>query len=176
MSTLMEVTLFGIDVLTLTVRVPPETGQRLRSLVQGRDYGDSLADSVAAVILETEDLWARQVFERDASRARMLDGMQETSRQAVEAGFIGRAHHEDFVEGLPEMFDFLEDRGVHEEDAVFFRIRGDTVRTLYRTSDGEVLMDRTVVDPEARRGSVPSFFAPGTRFREGLVRSLISDR
>jgi len=176
MSTLMEVTIFGIDVLTLTVRVSPETGDRLGTLVEGRDYSDALADSVAAVILETDDLWARQVFERDASRDRMLDGMAETSRRALEAGYIGQAHHDDFVEGLPEMFDFLEERGIEEGDEVFFRIRGDTVRTLYRTSGGEVLMDRSVVDPEARRGSVPGFFAPGTRFREGLVRSLTSGR
>jgi hypothetical protein len=173
MSALMEVTIFNIDVLTLTVRVSAETGDRLRRLTEGRGYGDQLADSVAAVILTDDDLWARQVLERNVGYGRMLGGMRETMEKAADAGYVTTQYVVGFAERLPELFGFLEADGAKEGDAIFFRIRGDTVRTLYRTVAGDVLLDRSVVDGEARRGSIPSFFAPRTRFRKRLVESLL---
>lgn len=173
LSALMEVTIFNIDVLTLTVRVPPRVADRLRSLSAGRSYSDELADSVAAVMLEADDLWARQELHRDVGYDRMTGGTRETAERAAEAGYIGGAHLEDFVARIPDLFGFLRDEGASEGDELFFRIRGDTVRTVYRTVKGEVRLDRTVVDPEARRASIPAFFAPDTRFRKRLVESLL---
>lgn len=174
MSALMEVTIFNIDVLTLTVRVAPRTGERLRALTEGRRYSDELADSVAAVILAAEDLWARQVLERDVGYGRMLGGMRETVEKAAEAGYVTPEYVAGFAARLPELFGFLEADGAKEGDEIFFRIRGDTVRTLYRSAAGDVLLDRSVVDPEARRSSIPGFFAPNTRFRKRLVESLLN--
>jgi hypothetical protein len=173
LSALMEVTIFNIDVLTLTVRVSPEVAERLRSLSEGRSYSNELADSVAAVMLEAEDLWARQVLHRDVGYDRMAGGMRETTEKAAEAGYIGEAYLQEFIARIPELFGFLRDEGASEGDEIFFRIRGDTVRTVYRTVEGEVRLDRAVVDHEARRASVPAFFAPETRFRRRLVESLL---
>lgn len=173
LSALMEVTIFNIDVLTLTVRVRPEVAEHLRNLSEGRSYSDELADSVAAVMLEADDLWARQVLHRDVGYDRMAGGMRETAQKAAEAGYISAAYLESFVARIPDLFGFLRDEGASEGDEIFFRIRGDTIRTVYRTNEGEVQLDRTVVDPEARRASVPAFFAPDTRFRRRLVESLL---
>jgi hypothetical protein len=173
LSALMEVTIFNIDVLTLTVRVSPEAAERLRSLSEGRSYSEELADSVAALMLEAEDLWARQVLHRDVGYDRMAGGMRETTERAAEAGYISEAYLEEFGARIPDLFGFLREDGAREGDEIFFRVRGDTVRTVYRTVEGEVRLDRTVVDPEARRASVPAFFAPGTRFRRRLVESLV---
>lgn len=176
MTALMEVTILNIDVLTLTVRVDAPTRARLDSLVAGRRYSDELADSVAAVMLEADRMWARQVLHRDVSYGRMLGGMRETSEKAADAGYISAAYLERFSASLPELFGFLEEDGASEGDEIFFLVEGDSVRTLYRTVDGRVLLDRTAVDPEGRRGSVPSFFAPDTRFRKRLVESLTGER
>jgi hypothetical protein len=175
MEALLEVTIFNIDVLTLTVRVGPETARRLAGLAEGHgEYSEELADSVAVVMLEADDAWARQVFLRDVGLGRLTGGMRETAEKAAEAGYISQEYAAEFAAALPEWFGFLEERGAKEGDAIYFRIQGDRVSTAYRTVDGQVLLDDTTVDPESRFGSIPSFFAPGTRFRERLVKSLLA--
>lgn len=174
MRALLEVTLFNIDVLMLTIRVAPETGARLQSLVSGRDeYDDALADSVAVVMLEAKDAWARQVFERDVSLGRLTGGMVETAEKAAEAGWVTDEYVEDFAAGLPSLFGFLGERGAKEGDTIYLRMTGDRIRTIYETVDGEVLLDEVGESAEGRRASIPSFFAPGTRFRKKLVESLL---
>ena len=175
MRALLEVTLFNIDVLTLTVRVAPETGARLHALVGDREeYDQALADSVAAIMLDVQDAWARQVFERDVGLGRLTDGMLETAEKAAEAGWVTEEYVEGFASRLPTLFGFLEERGAKEGDAIYFWVSGDEVRTVYETVDGEVLLDESGVSAEGRRASVPSFFAPGTRFRKRLVESLLN--
>ena len=173
MSALLEVTIFQIDVLTLTVRVGPEDAAAIRAFAEGREYGDDLADSVATVMLETRDAWARQVFHRDVGMGRFLGGIRETAKKAAEAGFITREYFDEFSANLPTWFGFLEEPGVKKGDEIAFRIRGDRLRTVYRTVDGRILLDQEAEGAEARRASIPSFFAPGTRFRERLVKSLL---
>jgi len=174
MRALLEVTLFNIDVLTLTIRVAPETGTRLHALVDDREeYDEALADSVAAVMLGVEDAWARQVFERDVSFGRLTGGMLETAEKAAEAGWVSGEYVEEFAVRLPGLFGFLEERGAKEGDSIYFWLRGDEVRTVYQTVDGAVLLDELGVSAEGRLASIPSFFAPGTRFRKRLVESLL---
>ena len=174
MEALLEVTIFNIDVLTLTVRVGPETGARLAALAEGHsEYSEALADSVALVMLGAEDAWARQVFLRDVGLGRLTGGMRETAEKAAEAGYISQGYASSFAAALPEWFGFLEERGALEGDAIYFRIRGDEVKTTYRTVDGRVLLDDMTLDRESRLGSIPSFFAPDTRFRRRLVESLL---
>ncbi len=176
MSALLEVTIFQIDVLTLTVRVGPEEAARLEALADGQEYGPELADSVAAVILGTEDAWAHQVFHRDVGMGRFLGGVRETAEKAAEAGYITWEYFEEFSANLPIWFGFLEETGAKKGDEIVFRIREDRLRTVYRTVDGRILLDREAEGEEARRASIPSFFAPGTRFRERLVKSLLLSR
>jgi len=174
MSTLLEVTIFKIDVLTLTVRVNAATAERLQSLAEGRDYSDELADSVSALMLDVDDAWARQVFHRDVSMGRFVGGMRETAKKAAEAGFITQETFEEFSEGVPVWFGFLKETGAKKGDEILFVVRGDRLRTVYRTVDGRVLMDEEAEGEEARRASIPSFYAPGTRFRKRLVESLLA--
>ena len=174
MEALLEVTIFKIDVLTLTIRVGPNTGARLGALVAGRErYDEALADSVAAVMLRADDAWARQVFERDVGFGRVIDGVVETAVKAADAGWISAEYVEGFAAHVPRLFGFLEERGAKEGDAIYFRLTGDEVRTVYRTVDGDVLLDGVEVSPEGRLASIPSFFAPGSRFRKKLVESLL---
>jgi hypothetical protein len=174
MSTLLEVTIFKIDVLTLTIRVNGATAERLKSVAKGRSYSEELADSVAAVILDADDGWARQVFHRDVSLGRLVGGMRETAKKAAEAGFITQETFEEFSENVPAWFGFLEESGAKKGDEILFVVRGDRLRTVYRTVDGRVLMDEQAEGGEARRASIPSFYAPGTRFRKRLVESLLA--
>jgi hypothetical protein len=173
MSALLEVTIFKIDVLTLTIRVNGATAERLRAVAEGRHYSEELADSVAAVILDAAAIWARQVFHRDVGLGRLVGGMRETAKKAAEAGFIAQETYEEFSENVPVWFGFLEESGTKKGDEILFVVRGDRLRTVYRTVDGEILMDEEAEGAEARRASIPSFYAPGTRFRKRLVESLL---
>jgi hypothetical protein len=173
LSTLMEVTLLKIDVLTLTVRVPAATGERLRALARSGLPREALADSVARLVLASPRLQARQLLLRDVSVDRFLGGILETTRHAVNAGYVPAAYLASLEARLPPLFDFLAERGVRKGDEVFFEVRGGVSRTMYRDVTGDVLLDRTVDDADASRASIPAFFAPGTRFREGLINSLL---
>lgn len=172
-STLMEVTIFNIDVLTLTVRVTTETRDQLLRIVRDRSYSEELADSVAAVVLEADEAWGRQVLERDVGYGRLVDGIRETTEKAAEAGYVSTSYLEEFSASLPDLFGFLREDGAREGDEILFAVEGGTTRTLYRSVDGRIRMDRTTDQEEARLGSIAAFFAPDTRFRKGLVESLI---
>ncbi|MEM7416675.1 MAG: hypothetical protein AAF389_14315 [Gemmatimonadota bacterium] len=172
MSALLEVTIFNIDVLTLTVRVDSVTGERLERVASGRSYSDALADSVAAVMLDAEELWAMQIFHRDVGFGRLIGGMTESAEKAGEAGYVSEAYVSAFSETAPELFRFLEEDGTKEGDMILFHVVGESVRTAYLTVDGQLLLNEVGEDAEGRRASVPSFFAPGSRFRERLVKSL----
>lgn len=172
MSALLEVTIFNIDVLTLAVRVDSATGGALRRTGEGRAYSDELADEVAAIALDAEEMWAVQVFRRDVSFGRLIGGMVESAEKAAEAGYVSSDYVHTFEDRARSWFAFLEEDGAKEGDMILFHVVGDSVRTAYRTVDGDVLLNEVGESPEGRRASIPSFFAPGSRFRERLVRSL----
>lgn len=177
MEALLEVTLFNIDVLTLTVRVPDDSAARLEALVADADgYEDELADSVGAIVFDADALWSRQEFERDVGYGRLIGAMEDSAEDAVKAGYITEAYAAEFAASLPELFGFLEDDGVKEGDQIYMLVRGDTVRTLFRTVDGRVLLDRSATSAEGRNGSIPTFFAPDSDFRKRLVESLLAER
>jgi hypothetical protein len=69
-------------------------------------------------------------------------------------------------------FDFLGERGIWEGDEVFYRIQGDTLRTIYRSADERILLDQTDVGPASRLSVLGSYFVEGSDFREGLIKSL----
>lgn len=172
MSALLEVTIFNIDVLTLTVRVDSITGAAIEAAVAGREYSDEVADEVAAIVLEADEMWAMQIFHRDVGHGRLIGGMVESAEKASEAGYVSEAYVESFSAQAPDWFGFLREDGAKEEDMILFHVVGDEVRTVYRTRDGRVLLNEVGEDEEGRIASIPSFFAPGSRFRERLVRSL----
>lgn len=171
MSALLEVTIFNIDVLMLTVRVDSMTGAALER-VSSEFEGDELEDRVAAIMLEADEMWAAQVFHRDVGFGRLVGGMVESVDVAAEAGYVSSEYAEEFATQAPEWFSFIEEDGAKEGDMILFHVVGNSVRTAYRTVDGEVLLNEIGESDEGRRASIPSFFAPGSRFRERLVESL----
>lgn len=176
MGMLLEKSVFDVDVLRLRVRFGTETAARLRALAEGRSYSKGLASSVAAAALDSRELWARVRFLRGFGFDRLLEGIRDNLARARDAGMIEPATFRRAVEALPEWYGFLEGRGIRGGDVMQFRIRGDTVRTVFRTAGGELLADRTNVDA-VERVSIPArYFAPGSDFREGLIRSLLAGK
>lgn len=175
MRMLLEKTIFKVDVLTLTVRLDGAAAHRLAELAGGRELTEAVSDSVARTATDATCGQARLDFVRNVSLGRFLDAIRESSRAALEADLI---EHETFRlidESLPEWYAFLEGRGVRDGDRMSYRIRGDTLNIRYLSSSGELLLDQTDVSAARRRSVLAGYFAPGSDFRRGLIRSLFRD-
>lgn len=180
MHMLLEKTLFKVDVLTLDVRLGVDATRRVEALLDGNrsDGGavsrDRLRDSLAAVALGTHDAWALIEFQRNVSLDQFLGGVRDNLREATRAGVIQPATFHSISDALPRWYAFLADRGIRTGDEMHYRIRGDSLHTVYVGADGAVLLDQVDVGPERRQSVLGGYFAPGTDFREKLIDSLAS--
>ena len=172
MRMLLEKTFLKVDVLTLDVRFGSDAAGRIRALAEGREYAHPLADSIANVAAHATDAYARLRFERNVGLDQFLDGIRDNLERALAAGYIDRAAFDEISGGLPGWYAFLADRGIHEGDEMFYRIRGDELRVVYVATDGTTLLDRTDPGAHRRLAVLGSYYAPGSDFRESLIRSL----
>lgn len=173
MRTLLERTIFRIDVVTLTVRIGGEAGDRIERIVERGSWTEAVADSVAAIATDARRAEADLVFHRDVSQERFLDAVRDGLATARDAGIVDSASYRDIERSLPGWYAFLEGRGVREGDEMTYTIRGDTLRTRFRSAEGPVLLDQTDVGAARRRAVLGGYFARGSEFREGLLRSLV---
>lgn len=175
MRMLFEKTIFKVDVLTLEVRFGEETARRLGAFVRELGRTSEAKDSIAAVATHATDAWARIEFKRDVSLSQFLDGVDDNMRRALEAGIIEEPDYRLVADGMPRWFAFLAEDGIRKGDQVLYRIRGDTLRTVFRTAEGEVRLDQKDVGPERRLTLLGSYFAPKSNFRDKLIRSLFEE-
>lgn len=178
MEMLYERTIFGVDVLRLTLRFGPETAERLRALARGRERSDVPKDSVAAVAADARDALVRSRFVRDVSYEQWLDGIRRNLSTAWERGYLGldEAGFGALLDELERSYVPLRERGIREGEVVWYRIRGDTVLFRIEARDGRRLVDETTVGESYRRSVLWSYLAPGSDFREGLIGSLFEGR
>lgn len=173
MATLLEKTLFKVDVAWLEIWFTPEVDGRIRALAARTGGVDR--DSIAAVATRANDVLARLHFRRNVSLGQFLNGLQESARRARDAGIISSATYEDIVSSSPEWYSFLQERGIQDGDEMLYRIRGDTLRTVLRAVDGEVLLDQRDVGAERRLSVLGGYLAPGSDFRRGLIDSAVRE-
>jgi len=176
LRTLLQKTIFRIDVLTLEIRVDEGTRRRIEELARHREYSRELADAISAVALETRDAWIRIRLLRNVSLSRFVGGIRDGLKQARKAGLITAQNFRYVSESLPQWFAFLEERELQKGDQILYRIQGDAMRTVYQGVRGERLLDKTDHGADARLAVLGSYFAPESDFREGLVRSLFRGR
>ena len=183
MHMLLEKTILKVDVLSLDIRFGPEATARFASLLGDHDAParaardrDALADSVAAVALAARDVFARIEFHRAVGLGRFLDGIRDNLRRATKAGIVTVSEYRDIADGLPGWYAFLADRGIRSGDRMFYRIRGDSLRTVYVAEDGRTLLDQVDVGPHRRLSVLGGYFAPDSDFREGLFESALAAR
>jgi hypothetical protein len=172
MHMLLEKTIFQVDVLFLDIRLGAPEAARLQSLLTGRKYSDELADSVAAVALDARNAWARIEFKRDVSLEQFLDGIRKNLGRAKDAGIVTPEEYEGIVASLPRWYAFLVGRQIRSGDQMIYGIRGDTLHTVFRDAEGDILLDQVDVGPQRRVAVLGGYFAPKSDFRESLVRSL----
>ncbi len=168
----VEKTIFAVDVLAMRLRVDAATASRLDAAAGTREWAPELADTLAALVFGAREAWATVEFHRGFDRERMIEGIRRNIRGAVDAAMIDTSSYRAMTDSLPRWLHFLEGRGVQEDDTLHYRLRDDTVRVLYRAADGRVLADERHVSRIRRDGILARYLAPGSDFREGLLRSL----
>jgi hypothetical protein len=176
-TTLLEKTLFRIDVARLRIRFGPETAREVADLLLlGPPGGDRtvLEDAVAHRALGATDAWATLEFERGIGFERFLEGIRDGVEVALQAGYLDPPFARNLSDSLPGWYARLRERGVRDGDVMMYRIRGDTLRTVFRTVEGEVVVDQTDVGAQPRLAVLGGFFGPGSDFREGLLESLLA--
>lgn len=176
MQMLLQKTIFKVDVFTLRVRFDEATATRFEMLAAGRRYSSSLADSIADAALEAVDAWAVIDYLRDVELHQYLDGVRNNMKRAVEAGLISDQDYDVISAELPTMYAPIEERKILRGDQIYYRVHGDTVRTVYQGADGEMLVDHTEIGPERRVAVIGGYFAPKSSFREKLIESLFEPR
>lgn len=169
----LERTIFKVDVLTLGVRVDSATAADLDAVVDtASGYDDAVEARLAERALRADEAVGEIEFLRGASLGQFLDGVRDDMRKAVDAGWLEPAGYRAVSEGLPEWFGFLRERGIRDGDRISYHVRGDTLRTVYSDPAGDVLLDQTDVGLQHRRALLGAWLAPGSSFREDLIRSL----
>lgn len=181
MEMLLEKTLFKVDVLRLSVVLDREAAERIESALAAATSGgwelddEALEDTIAAIALDSREALTEIEFERDVGLEQFLDGIRSNLEKAREADLITASEFEDIAAQLPRWYDFLAERGIDSGDRMVQRIRGDTLRTIYVTAAGDVLLDQQDVGPVRRLSVLGGYFAPGSDFREDLVRSIVRE-
>lgn len=171
-TALLEKTIFSVDVALLRLRFGAQTALGLATLLEGASRSDALEDSVASLAAQTRDAWAGLTFLRNVGFDRFIDGIWDGVKVARDAGFIDPAFARSISDSLPVWYAALRTRGVRQGDVMMYRIHGDTLRTVFRTVDGFVLIDQVGAGTRPRLSVMGGFFGKGSDFRKGLLNSL----
>ncbi len=175
MRTLLEKTLFKVDVVTVDIWLGDEVAARLEERFAGSRYSNEVADSVADLAIRSQDAFIRVEFLRGVSLDQFLDGVDDNLKLVRKAGVITEADYEMITAGMPVWYAFLAQRGIRDGDVMRYRIRGDTLRTQFLSAEGELMLDQVDIGPERRRSVLGSYFVRSSDFREGLVKSLLGE-
>lgn len=172
-SALLEKTIFRLDVALLTLRLGPETTFELENLARAQGGGAIDEDELVEVAIRTRGSSARLQFLRDLGFDRFLDGIRNGLDAAKKAGWVDQEFAFSLSANFPLFYSSLRERGVKEGDTMFYFIRGDTLRTVFRTMDGETVVDQTDVGSMAVLSVMGGFLSPESDFHDKLLESLV---
>lgn len=173
MQMLYERTIFNVDVLHLTLVLGADTLQELGPLLGSRAVDRDAIDRAADRMLETRDALVRTRFLRALDLDQFLDGVADNLDDAHAAELIDEAERDRILAGMHEEWAVLRPRGIRPGDTAWYRIEGDSVRVVFQTLSGELPVDLHIEGAEHRRAILGGYLAPGSDFREPLIRSLL---
>jgi len=172
MHMMLQKTILRINVATIDVRVDQQTQSRLANLLRGQVYSDNLAQQLASVAIAAGRAVVQMQFKRDVSLDRWIGVVHENLEQARVAGLIDAGLERQVDQGLPQWFASLRQRGYQKGDRLIYAVERDSLRTVVVSAAGQVMVDRFEREQGTRRVVLASYFAPGSDFREPLLRSL----
>jgi hypothetical protein len=175
MHMMLQKTILRINVATIDVRVDKQTQARFAELARGKPYSGDLAQQLAPVAIGAERATVQMQLVRAVPLYRWMGVVRDNLEQARVAGLISKEIEQKVSNGLPQWFAALDKRGYEKGDRVLYAITPDSLRTVVVSAGGQVLVDMTDTDQGIRRVVLASYFAPGSDFREPLLRSLVEN-
>lgn len=172
MHMLLEKTILKVDVLTVDVRLGKSVQARMAEVVAGKKPSPELYANIAKVAIAADDALVQLKFLRDVELDQWIEVVRENLQQARDAKLISPQLQKRISAGLPKWFAALRERGYLTGDRLLYRVRGDSLRTVVVSAKGEILVDRTDKGKEEASVVMASYYAPGSDFRQPLVRSL----
>jgi hypothetical protein len=176
MHMLLQKTILKVNVATIDVRFDKATQARFAALARGQGYSEALSHQLAGTAFGAGRAVVQMQFVRDVPFNRWLGVVKDNVEQARKAGLIGKDLEERVNQGLPEWFGALKKRGYEKGDKLIYSITPDALRSVVVAANGQVYVDMIEKDPGGRRVVLASYFAPGSEFREPLLRSLVEGR
>ncbi len=175
MHMLLQKTFLRINVATIEVRIDKPTQTKLSGLATGKTFSDGLANQLTNAVIGAERGVVQMKFKRDVSLDRWLGVVRENLEQTRKAGLIDAGLEKRVMQGLPDSFAALKSRGYEKHDRLIYEVAPGMVRTVVVSGAGQVLVDRTDQDLGVRKVVLCSYFAPGSDFRDPLLRSLFEN-
>lgn len=175
MHMLLQKTFLKINVATIEVRIDKPTQTRLTGLATGKSFSDGLAEQLTHVVIGAERGVVQMKFKRDVSLDRWMGVVRDNLEQTRKAGLIDAGLEKRVSQGLPESFAALKSRGYEKDDRLIYEVAPGALRTVVVSGSGQVLVDRMDQDPGVRKVVLCSYFAPGSDFRDPLLRSLFEN-
>jgi hypothetical protein len=172
MHMLLEKTLLKIDVALIDVAVDAKTQAALKAAAQGKSHSSALEGQLAKIALGTDDAVIQLKFVRDVSLDQWIDGVRESLVKAEQAGLLQASLRKEVSAGLPKWFAAVKPTGFKNGDRILYRVKADGLRSVVITKGGKVIVDRTDSGADKPDMVLASYFAPGTDYRELLIRSL----
>lgn len=175
MKTVLEKTIFNVDVLTVNVQLDPKVQAKVKDLLEGRQYNDELSEKMAHILMASQNMKIVLTFLRDTDFNRFISEVKNSIRCAAEAGAISKSEQDNAFQNLPQWFAPIQKRGIRNGDSLSYHISENKMHTLLRLQNGKTVVDQTDAGGSPRRVLLGSYFAKCSDFRDGLFRSLISD-
>jgi hypothetical protein len=175
MHMLLQKTFLRINVATIEVRVDKPTQTQLSGLAGGKSFSDSLAPQLTQAVIGAQRAVVQMKFKRDVSLDRWMGVVRENLEQTRKAGLIDAGLEKRVSQELPQSFAALKSRGYEKDDRLIYDIAPGRLRTVVLSGSGQALVDRLDEDPGVRRVVLCSYFAPGSDFRDPLLRSLFEN-
>jgi hypothetical protein len=172
MAMKFEVTFMKIDVANVAVSLPSETADTIGSVVIAGKHSDDSRDEIRRHLLDVDDALITMTFLRDAGLDKFLKGIRKNLEAALKSELIDEIEYDALWAAAAEHFAFLDERGILKNDVVAYRVDGNSVRTIYQSVDGDVLMDVTMSEEFRGRGLKSAYFGPKSRFGDKLIKSL----
>jgi hypothetical protein len=172
MHMLLEKTILKVDVALIDVAVDGKTQAAIKSVAEGKSHSPALEGQLAKIALGADNAVIQLKFVRDVSLDQWIDGVRESLVKAEQAGLLSPALRKEVSAGLPKWFAAVKPTGFHSGDRILYRVSADSLRSVVVTKDGKVLVDRTDKGADKPDMVLASYFAPGTDYRELLIRSL----
>lgn len=169
---LLEKTILKVDVLTVDVRFGASTQSELAKLAEGKSYSNDLGGKMAKVAIAAPEAVVQLKFVRNVSLDQWMDGVRENLDQALAAGLITAELKNKVANALPGTFQAIKERGYEEGDRLLYGVRNGVVDTAVVAGNGTVLVQKSQNDSQIAGVVLASYFAPGSDFREPLLKSL----